>query len=142
MPIIQGTTGGALPFFLDDFNHESLTVSFDPIGTKHDAEHIHPTEMTEQMVEAKYTKRGFLARPNTDGSLWVITWRQYMEAIGKKNLTIDAKRVILSVLTPKEFLASANTWIETPLIKVFGTSGDGAGHYISDSDEINVGIIL
>jgi hypothetical protein len=142
MSVIHGTSGAALPFFLDDFNHESLTTSFDPIGTKHDAEHVHPTEMTEQMIEAKYAKRGFLARPNTDGSLWVITWRQYQEAIHNKGLTIAQKRVILAALTPKEFLASANTWIETPLIKVFGTAGDGAGHYISASDEMNVGIIL
>jgi hypothetical protein len=120
--------GAEIPFFIEDFTYEDIqTVAFDPITLLHDARHVHPTVLNDSDLGA-YTKHGFLVRPDTDGVIYGITWRQY-----KDNLKS------LSGLVPQAYLASANTWIECPFVKIFAHND---GTYPSGSHYINVGQLV
>lgn len=142
MAILQATSGRALAIFVDDFFPEDITnAAFDPIGTLHDSEHVHPTVMTEPHCEGLYAKNGFLVRPDADGELYVITWRQYQEAV-KAGMTIAEKRVVLAALEPKKFNGLAGNWVECAVVKVYGTDGDGTGHSESVATGVEIGIIL
>lgn len=139
---IHGTHGGASPFFPDDFNVEDLSLGdFDPITTLHDADNVHPDEMSEERAEAKYAKRGFLVRPETAGSLYVVTWRQYVESL-RAGMTRAERLAALAALVPKEWDGIAGQWCEIPVVKVFGRDGDGMGHYESETTNVRIGIIL
>ena len=139
---INQTQGAAVPFIVDDYNLESIDgAAFDPIVTLHDADNVHPTEMSDERASAKYAKNGFLVRPDADGKLWCVTLRQLLNAVGRK-ATLAQIQAAIPLLEPKPFLAAQNQWIECPVVKVFGGDGDGAGHYVATATEINVGIIL
>lgn len=139
---IHSTYGAGVPLIVDDYFREDITTdSFDPLTTLHDSEHVHPTEMTEEHAWGLYGKNGFLVRPNADGDLFCITRRQLENAVGR-NATFAQTVAALSDLEPKAFTGVENTWIECPVVKVFGPEGDGTGHYVSTATEIVVGIIL
>jgi hypothetical protein len=115
--------GRQIPFFVEHFSYEDIrTADFDPITSLHDAYHVHPTVMTDTEVGV-YEDRGFLVRPDTDGALFGITFYQYTQ--NKRSLT---------GLLPQQFLASANTWIECPFVKVYAKNAQsytGASSYIN-----------
>jgi hypothetical protein len=137
------TQGRALPLIVEDFNVEDITNDdFDPITTLHDADNVHPSVMTEERAIAKYEKKGFLVRPNADGDLYVVTHRQYLEAVKDDKRTLATRVAILATLEPKKWNGVENQWCECPIIKVFGADGDRTGHYATDATEIIVGIIL
>jgi hypothetical protein len=137
------TQGRAIPFFVEDFNVEDITTdAFDPVTTLNDADFVHPTDMPEERAIAKYEKKGFLVRPNTDGDLYVVTHRQYLEACKNGGNTLAARVTILGLLEPKKWDGIAQQWCECPIIKVMGGSGDRSGHYASTVDEIRIGFIL
>jgi hypothetical protein len=116
--------GFQIPFFIESFTLESIaTANFDPITSLHDAKHVHPTELNASEV-GMYSKGGFLVRPDTDGALYGITWRQYID--NNKSLT---------GLIPQKFLGLASTWIECPFVKIYNKAD---GTYPSTSSEINV----
>jgi len=129
---LHQTYGAVIPFFVDDFFAIDLSGdAFDPITTLHDAEFVHPTEMTEYHAEAQYAKNGFLVRPNADGDLYVITRRQWE----------NSRRASLATLEPKKFNGKGGAWLECPVVKVMGGDGDGTGHYVSEATECEIGII-
>jgi hypothetical protein len=100
--------GRQIPFFVGTFTYESIaTADFDPITTLHDARHVHPVEMNDSEV-GKYSRGGFLVRPNDDGLLYGITWEDYIR--NHKSLT---------GLTPQAFLGAVDAWIECPFVKVY-----------------------
>jgi hypothetical protein len=116
-------TGRQIPFFVKSYSYEHIaTENFDPITRGVDGL---GTLNASQL--GKYTRNGFLVRPNTDGILCAITHDQYIR--NHKSLT---------GLTPQNFLGLANTWIECPLIKVYAKSD---ATYGSTSDYINVACI-
>ncbi len=136
------TGGQALPLIVDDFYLEDISgEAFDPMTTLHDADHVHPTVMDVRHAYGLYGKNGFLVRPNADGDLWVVTWRQLQNAV-RRSATIAEKVVALADIEPKCFNGKENEWVETPIVKVFGGDGDGTGHYVSVATEIITGIIL
>jgi len=136
------TYGAAVPLIVDDYFLEDIeTDAFDPLTTLHDSEHVHPLEMTEEHAWGLYGKNGFLVRPNADGDLWCITRRQLENAV-RRGAPFADKVTILAGLEPKRFNGVANTWVECPVVKVFGGEGGDTGHYVSEATEINVGIIL
>jgi hypothetical protein len=137
------TKGSALPLIVDDYFCEDISPNaFDPFVTLHDSEHVHPTAMLVQYAYDQYIKNGFLVRPNEDGAIYCITWRQFHKAC-RPGMTLAQKQTALDALEPKKYNGVANTWIECPVVKVFGSTGDGAGHYLAEAaTEINVGIIL
>ncbi len=134
-------SGAAVPFILDDFNLEDLTESFDPITTLCDADFVSPTQMPEERADAKYARAGFLVRPNADGAIYVITWRQFQAAI-KKDMTRTERVTALGTLEGKKWNGLAGQWLEVPVVKVFGVSGDDAGHSLTIATECEIGIIL
>jgi len=137
------THGRALPIIVEDFNVEDIsTDAFDPVTTLNDADFVAPTDMPEERAIAKYEKKGFMVRPSTDGDLYVVTHRQYIEACKNGGHTLALRQAILATLEPKKWDATAKQWCECPIIKVFGAEGDRTGHYASASEEIIVGIIL
>ena len=138
---LQDITGRSIAFLVDDYNYEALTNnSFDPLTDLHDAEHVTPTHMTWQHAVAHYGKNGFLARPNEGGAFYAVTWRQFQNAINKE-MTYAERVVVLATLIPKRFNSVIDTWIECPLIKVYGLNGDGDQNYITIASHMNVGII-
>jgi hypothetical protein len=142
MGSIHDTRGVAVPFLVDDFNVEDLTLgAFDPITDLHDADNVAPDEMSEERAMAKYHKNGFLVRPETTGDLYVVTWRQLENAMRGEETRANIV-TILAGLVPKAYDGVAHQWCEVPVVKVFGTDGDGSGHYESASDNVRIGIIL
>ena len=116
--------GAQIPFFIESFTYESIaTANFDPITTKHDATHVHPTELSDSGI-GMYSQNGFLVRPDTTGVFYGITWRQYFD--NKKSLT---------GLIPQAFLGLANTWIECPFVKCYAKND---ADYKSAASYINV----
>jgi len=116
--------GRQVPFFVNDFTYESIaTANFDPITLKHDADNVHPVEMNDSTI-GKYTRNGFIVRPDTDGAIYMITHEQYTR--NHKSLT---------GLVPRKFLGLASTWIECPVVKVYAKND---GTYPATSDYINV----
>ena len=74
--------GASIPFFAYDYTYEDISaVNFDPITTNHDANHVHPTAMTDEHMIALYEKNGFLVRTSTVGLIYVITWAQYKRSL-------------------------------------------------------------
>jgi hypothetical protein len=119
--------GRQIPFFIQNFTYEDIrTANFDPITTLHDAKHVHPTELNISEV-GSYQKGGFLVRPDTDGVIYGIPWRDYVN--NRKSLT---------GLTPQSFLGLASTWIECPMVKVYAKND---GTYPATSSYINVALI-
>lgn len=143
MPLHQ-TAGYATPLFVDDTWTEDIDGdAFDPIVTLHDIDHVHPTEMTEEHAAALYAKNGFLVRPNADGDLYVITWRQLHNYPGiRSNSTLAEKQAAIALIEPRKINGKDGQWVECSVVKVFGTDGDGTPHYVSEATEIQVGIIL
>lgn len=139
---IHQTAGYATPLFVDDTWVEDISGdAFDPIVTLHDIDHVHPTAMTEQHAAALYAKNGFLVRPNADGDLYVVTWRQLQNVV-RSNATFDEKQAALALIEPRVLNGKDGQWIECSVVKVFGGDGDGTGHYVSVATEIQIGIIL
>jgi hypothetical protein len=125
--VILDNRGRSVPFFVNDFTYEDIrTTDFDPITTLHDADNVHPTEMNDS-TKGKYSRNGFLIRPDTDGAIWVITHEQYVR--NHKSFT---------GLVPRKFLGLANTWIECPVVRVHCKA---VGTYAAASDYINVACI-
>lgn len=139
---IHQTAGYATPLFVDDTWTEDITTdAFDPIVTLHDIDHVHATEMTEPHAAAYYAKNGFLVRPNADGDLWVVTWRQLQNVV-RSNATFDEKQAALPDIEPRRINGKDGQWLECSVVKVFGGDGDRTGHYASVATEIQIGIIL
>jgi len=112
--------GRQIPFFITSFTYEHIaTANFDPITSGTDA-----TGTLSISDKGKYSRNGFLVRPDTDGALYGITYDQYIR--NNKSLTS---------LIPQKFLGLANTWIECPFVKIFANSD---GTYASASAYINV----
>lgn len=136
------TNGSAVPFIVWDSWTESINgVDFDPIGTLHDHDNVHPTEMSEQRAEAKYAKNGFLIKPNVDGDIYCVTWEQLRDACQIKNISFTNKQTVLSGIIPHKLYGKEKEWIECAVVKVFGTDGDGTGHFQATATEIQVGLI-
>jgi hypothetical protein len=113
--------GRQIPFFITSFTYEYIaSVNFDPITNATDT---YGTALNTSQV-GKYSRNGFLVRPNTDGLLYGITFDQYER--NKKSLT---------GLTPQGFLGLANTWIECPFVKVYSNAD---GSYASTSTYCNI----
>lgn len=139
---VHQTSGAAIPFFPYDWHKIDIDPdAFDPITTLHDDDFVHPTEMPEPHMSHQYERKGFLVRPNADGAVYAISKARYDDVIHGLS-TWAQKRVALAALDPKEFHGHDGAWIETPIVKVFGTDGDGAGHFVSAATSIEVGIIL
>jgi hypothetical protein len=115
--------GRNVPFFVENFTLENITNDdFDPITTLTDSAHA-PGTLTASQV-GQYTQGGFLVRPNADGYVYGITWRQWIDN-GKS----------LTGLAPQGFLGLASTWVEVPYVKIYAAD-DGA--YPTDATSINV----
>jgi hypothetical protein len=120
MSVFTDNRGRFIPFFVESFTYEHIaTANFDPITLKSDA----TGSLTTSGI-GKYSHNGFLVRPNADGLLYGITWRQYVD--NNKSLT---------GLTPQAFLGSQNQWIECAFVKIYA-SNDGT--YATVSTYINV----
>jgi len=133
---LHDTTGKSVPFLVDDFHLESIAIAnFDPIGDEADAEHV---TLLASQIENWYGKRGFLVRPDAEGSLYAVTWRQYKTAL-RAGMTFAEKQAALAALVPKLFLGAANTWVECPVVKVYAHNEQ---EYPSAAETINVGKIL
>ena len=114
--------GRNIPFFVESFTYESIaTTDFDPITSGSDA-----TGTLNASKVGDIKARGFLVRPDTDGALYGITHRQYIDATRNGGT--------LAGLLPQKYLGVANSWIEVPFVKVFA----GNGSYQSTSSYINV----
>jgi hypothetical protein len=125
---INDNRGRQIPFFVEHFTYEDIqTANFDPITSLHNATHVHPTELNASEV-GEYSQKGFLIRPDTDGLIYGITWRDYID--NKKSLT---------GLSPQAYLASANTWIECAYVKIYAHND---ATYPSGSHYINVAPIV
>ena len=112
--------GRQIPFFVNSFTYEHIaTANFDPITLGTDV-----TGTLNDSGIGKYSRNGFLVRPDTDGALYGITYDQYIR-----------NHKSLSGLTPQKFLGLANTWIECPFVKVYAAND---GTYPSASAYINV----
>lgn len=115
--------GRQIPFFVENFTLENITNDdFDPITLKTDS--AHPGVDLNDSQIGSYTQGGFLVRPNADGYVYGITWRQWLDN-GKS----------LVGLAPQGFLGLASTWVEVPYVKIFA-SDDGA--YPTVATSINV----
>jgi hypothetical protein len=112
--------GRQIPFFVNSFTYEHIaTANFDPITLGTDV-----TGTLNDSGIGKYSRNGFLVRPDTDGALYGITYDQYIR--NYKSLT---------GLTPQKFLGLANTWIECPFVKVYAASD---AQYGSTSAYVNI----
>ena len=112
--------GRQIPFFITNFTYEHIaTANFDPITAGTDA-----TGTLNTSGVGKYSRNGFLVRPNADGLLYGITYDQYIR---------NAK--VLTSLVPQAFLGAQNTWIECPFVKIFAAND---GTYPSVATYINV----
>jgi hypothetical protein len=115
--------GNQVPFFVEDFTLENITNDdFDPITLLTDSAHV-PGSLNASQV-GRYTKAGFLVRPNADGYVYGITWRQWLDN-GKSFVG----------LMPQGFLGLASTWVEVPYVKIYA-SDDGTFPTVATS--INV----
>jgi len=121
-----------IPILVDDYGYVDISVNdFDPITTLHDWKY--PVDDMHISRLGMYQRKGFLARPNTDGLFYAITFRQYKEVGGSLQDRAG------NDLVPQAFLGVANQWVECPLVKVFSTDEVSFG---STCDAINVGLIL
>ena len=118
-------------FYVDDYGYVDIsTADFDPITTLTDW--AYPAGSMHASRRGMYIRKGFLARPNVTGNFYAITYRQYHE-VGGSFQDRDGNDLV-----PQLFLATANQWIECPLVKVCVTD-EGSGN---ESTAINVGLIL
>lgn len=112
-------SGANLPEFVDDIYYANVaTADFSPL------EDPSPT------VGDIDSFKGFLVRPQADGNLYGITWRQYEKA---------GKPTSLSALVPVLVTCTANQWIECVYVKVF--AGNDAT-YPTTASPLNIGVIL
>jgi hypothetical protein len=133
MALLRNPDGINQPIFVDDYGYIDISAeSFSPIETLHDWIYLAPVEMHASR-QGMYMKKGFLARPDTTGAFYAITLRQYKR---ERNSFQDRAG---NDIEPELFNATANTWIECPLVKVF-SSVDSS--YVTASGSINVGEIL
>jgi hypothetical protein len=113
--------GRQIPFFIEDFTYEHVaSAAFDPITTGTDSY----GNALDASTVGKFSKKGFLVRPDTDGLFYGITFAAY-----------DRNHKSLTGLTPTPFLGLANTWIECPYVKIYKTVG---GSYPASAVYINV----
>ena len=134
MSIAQNGVGHNSPFFPIHFTLENIAAAdFDPITTLHDA--LHPVAHLNASEVGRYSQKGFLARPNADGDLWVITWEQWHEEGGSSFFDRHTGVAIVPVC----WNGMQNQWCEIPVVKVYSHSDNV---YPATATEINVGIIL
>ena len=134
MAILRNGEGINEPIFVRDYGYIDISAeSFSPIETLHDWKYLHPDVMHASR-QGMYMKKGFLARPDTTGAFYAITLAQYKDPT--RNSFLDKEG---NDLEPELFNATANEWIECPLVKVF-SSVDSS--YANSSSSINVGEIL
>lgn len=91
-----------VPFLLSDVDIVSLaSVDFDPYNSGS------PTDSNQ----ARYLNKGFLVRPNANGNIKMVTWRDYKE---NNDVVVDANAITLpGCVTFK--------WEEVRVVKVFKT---------------------
>jgi hypothetical protein len=119
------------PLLVDDYGYVDITTDdFDPITTLTDWKY--PLGTMHISRRGMYIRKGFLARPNADGFVYAITYRQYHEVGGSFQ---DRQGVDL---VPQPFLGVANQWIECPLVKVFAQDTASG----TECDALNIGLIL
>lgn len=119
------------PLFVDDYGYVDIsTDDFDPITTLTDW--AYPVGSMHISRRGMYMQKGFLARPNADGLVYAITYRQWKEVGGSFQ---DRSGVDL---VPQPFLGAANQWIECPLVKVFAQDVASG----TECDALNIGLIL
>ena len=116
---LHDAEGRRVALWLDDVENVSI-ASFD--FSPYEDEDL--TDVQHQ----KYTKRGFTIRPDEDGTVYVITWRNW-----KHN------RDDIDACTAVPLYCLGGQWEAIPLVKVFSGSDQ---EYPSEPSNINVGIIL
>jgi len=110
---INDTRNQATPFLVDDIEVAAVLGDIDPYNDGS------PTVCNQ----SRYLDHGFLVRPDTNGSIRVVTWADYNE---NDNVVVDANAVtITGCVTFK--------WEECRIVKVFQTG--------TDSTNILVGIL-
>jgi hypothetical protein len=119
---LHDAEGRRVALWLDDVEDISI-ASFDFSPAEDD-------DLTDQQ-KLKYTKRGFTIRPDEDGTVYVITWREWKQVV-RQDKTIDD-------CTPVPLYCLGGMWEAVPLIKVFSGSDQ---EYTSVPSNINIGIIL
>jgi hypothetical protein len=115
---IHDAEGRGLGLWVDDIENYSIaTADFSPLeGSLTDTE------------QQKYIRRGFAVRGDVDGTIYVITWREW-----KHN------REVLADCTPVPLYALGGLFETVPVIKVFASNDQT---YATTPTNINVGIIL
>ena len=115
---LHDAEGRRVALWVDDAEQYDISASdFSPLeGVLTDAE------------QQKYIKRGFAVKGNADGTIYVITWREWIH-----------HRKVLADCTPVAIYALGSQWEPLPVIKVFSHSDQT---YATTSTAINVGIIL
>ena len=117
---LHDAEGRRVALWLDDVENVSI-ASFD--FSPYEDEDL--TDVQKQ----KYTKRGFTIRPDEDGTVYVITWREWQQHYFGD----------LDDCDPVPLYSLGGVWEAIPLIKVFSGSDQ---EYASEPSNINVGIIL
>ena len=116
---LHDAEGRRVALWLDDVENVSI-ASFDFSPEEDD-------DLTD-VEKQKYTKRGFTIRPDEDGTVYVITWREWKH-----------QRFDMDICRPVPLYSLGGQWEAIPLIKVFSGSDQ---EYPSEPSNINVGIIL
>lgn len=124
--IITDQEGRSTPNFIDNFEYYSIaTTDFSPFEN--------PSLSASEI--GGYIDKGFLVMPHADGTIYGITWRDFV-ANGKK-LTIATGGI--ANLTPKIYKGSDGQWIPTRWIKIYA-SNDGT--FPSVATTVNIDIPL
>jgi len=124
-------TGARTPFFATDITYyHNLAGDFSPIENA-------PIAFTDTQEEV-YIKSGFFVKNATDntGFVNVVTWNEFQIHRQQSNRDLVTNIQVLALCTPVPIYLISGDWTETPIVKVFSTTGQ-----VSTVTMINVGTI-
>ena len=118
---ITDREGRSVPLFFDDYEYHSIaTIDFSPIED--------PSPPITASALGLLQQRGFLVRPNADGTVYGITLYRYIKNGNS-----------LTGLSPKRYMGVANQWIECRFIKIYAHND---AHFVTTATAMNIAFTI